>query len=408
MHLKWELLDLEQTLIAELENRRAGGWVEIGLNSYRNAELPLSVEDEVSLLAEPVKTVLRCTLLGPDDFERIIFQGRIAIPEESGDTNLGAGVKLSANDPLTECEDSLIRTDITYPNPSTDAWGITEVTNIEQSLIMWGLIAASDVDTIKLGDREGSVNRDRTYLPGKVLKDALVEMSEVENGPDFELNPIEDVTGKLVEFKTYYPSQGDDLSDEIRFVHGTDPDDDETPQETASAYTYTPGGRIYNRIVATGFAFAFYGNAIQPTYVAEHAASIGEYGVFEKVLDLPELTIDDNAALQAHAEAECAANAYPIPYFQFIPAMEQVGSETGVGVPWAFGRDYWIGDTIGLDVHRPDGSVLELAGRITDAKLIETDTGQLQVNLTCSTSVSFSGVDSEFLWIVQPEVEGEP
>lgn len=401
MRLKWELLDLEQTLIAELEDRKAGGWVEIGLNGYRNAELPLSVEAAAALEATPIDTVLRTTLLGPDDFERIIFQGRVSIPEESGSTDLGGTVKLTAFDAMTELEDALISTTINYPNPSTDAWGITEFTDWEQSLILWGLVALSDVETIQFGTTEGSVNRDRTYLPGKPVSEAFIEMSEVENGPDFEFNPIEDGTGKLVEFNTFYPSQGEDLSDDIRFVSGADP-------ETATNYTYSPGGRINNRVIGMGLAFSFYGNAVQPAFIAEHAASITQFGVFEKVLDLPELTTDDLDAIQAHAETEVAANAYPIPYFQFTPAMEPYDEESGVGVPWAFGKDYWIGDTVGLDVHRPDGSTLALAGRVTDGKVTESDTGQLQVELTCSTEVSFDGVDSSFIWVVQPEEEGEP
>ncbi len=401
MRLKWELLDLEQNLIAEFEDRKAGGWVEIGLNGYRNAELPLSVEAAAALDATPIDTVLRVTLLGPDDFERIIFQGRISIPEESGTTDLGGTVKLTAFDAMTELEDALISTSFNYPNPSTDAWGITRFTDWEQSLILWGLIALSDLETIDFGTTEGSVNRDRTYLPGKPVSEAFIEMSEVQNGPDFEFNPILDGTGKLVEFNTFYPSQGDDLSDDIRFVFGADP-------ETAANYTYSPGGRISNRVIGMGLAFSFYGNAIQPAYIAEHAGSISQYGVFEKVLDLPELTTDDLDALQAHAETEVAANAFPIPYFQFTPAMEPYGEESGVGVPWAFGKDYWIGDTIGLDVHRPDESLLELAGRVTDGKFTESDTGQLQVDLTCSTEVSFDGVDSSFIWVVQPEEDGEP
>lgn len=407
MWLKWELLDLEQTLIGEFTERKAGGWVEIGLNSYRNAQLPLSIEDALASDATPFNTVLRCTLLGPDDFERIIFHGRVVLPEENGDTNLGGTLTLDAADPLTECEDSLIRNPINYPNESTDAWGQRIFTAQEQSLIMWLLIVVSDVETIKFGSSEGNITRDRTYLPGKPLRDALVEMTEVQNGPDFEFNPVEDVTGKLVEFNTFYPQQGTDLSATIRFVHGTDPEDDETPQETATAYTYSPGGRICNKVVALGFAFSFYGNVIQPAYVAEHAASIAEYGVFERTLDLPELTTDSLNALDAHAKAEVAANALPIPYFSFVPAMEPYDEETGLGVPWVFGKDYWIGDTVGLDVHRPDGSVLELEGRITDAKVIETDTGQLQVEVTCANTTSFSGVTSQFIWVVQPEVEGE-
>ncbi len=83
--------------------------------------------------------------------------------------------------------------------------------------IAWTLIDESQTLTngdfgITEGTIETSVNRDRTY-EYKNIYDAIVQLSEVQNGFDFEITAAK-------EFNVYYPQRGDDLSDSQIFKWG--------------------------------------------------------------------------------------------------------------------------------------------------------------------------------------------
>lgn len=405
MRLDFELCDLEQNVLTRLDNRREGGRVELGLNSNRRATVPLSLGDPARKLATSMDTVLRVTLRDDDsNFSLGLITGRVTIPEQSGSAD-SEGLVLNASDQLFDLDDALIGATVGGGNPlvlgSTSTLVARWISGTEQSQIMWMLIDESDVETVMLGDLEGSVNRDRTYPAGKSVGEALVEMTGVIFGPDFELVPVVRSDGILSRFDTHYPRQGTDLSGSIEFVYGKAP-------FTAQAFGYSPGGSLTNRVVAVGAPIqgAVEGDTllVQPGYIAEHLDSIGRYGVFERYLPLED--VSNTSTLQAHAIATVAAGAIPVPYFSFSSGFEPVGIEVGEGVPPAFGRDYWIGDTIGVVARTPDWAEgdedLELTGRITDATIIEHDSGQLSVQVSCSPEVSSSDVTGETIAVVQP------
>lgn len=83
-------------------------------------------------------------------------------------------------------------------------------TSTDAGEIAWTLIDESQSLTngsfgITEGTIETSVDRDRTY-EYKNIYDAIVQLSEVNNGFDFEITAAK-------EFNVYYPMRGDDLSD---------------------------------------------------------------------------------------------------------------------------------------------------------------------------------------------------
>lgn len=314
MHLDFELCDRQQNVLTRLDNRRAGGRVEIGLDAMRSAFCPLSLEDPAYDLAAATETLLRVTLKGPEEFSLPLFIGRILIPE-NGSQEEGEQLGLNAVDPLFQLGKALIR------EAAGSVWSAKTFSATDQSAIMWALIASATTHGVIEGDLPASINRDRTYLPGKEIGRALIEMTEVINGPDFELEPVAGTgTDTMARFNTFYPRQGGDLSADVIFVYGASP-------STASAFSYAPGGDgIVNRVVVVGAPLNAEGEeepayAVFPAYVAEHLESIEEYGVFEEVIQLEDVT--EGATLKAHAEAVIASRAYPIPYFDFTAAPEQ-------------------------------------------------------------------------------------
>lgn len=368
--------------------------MELGLNGQRSAFCPLSVEDPARALAKAVETVLRVTLKGPEDFSLPLFIGRILIPEQ-GQSEDEEQLGLNAIDPLAQLYKSLIRT------IGSGSWSPRTFTATDQSLIMWQLVEQFTTHGVAKGDLPASVNRDRTYLPGKEVGAALVEMTEVINGPDFELQPIVAKDGNLALFNTFYPRQGSDKSADVRFVIGREP-------STGTGFLYAPGGdEIVNRWVAIGAPL----NAEEespivtfPAYVAHHLDSIAQFGIWERLVQLEDVT--EVSTLKAHAEGLVAATAYPVPYFDFTAALEQAEGQDADedGVPPRFGIDYWIGDTIGVDYWAPGATeALGLSGRITDAVVTETESGGIEVKLTCAPEVKSAGVTGEALALKIPE-----
>jgi hypothetical protein len=401
MYLDFELCDRKQNVLTRLDNRRPGGYVELGLNAARRAFVPLSLEDPALALAKAVETVLRVTLHGPDDFSKVLFVGRVVIPEQT-QTEEEEQLGINAIDPFFQLEKTVVRNESSVPG----SWGWVSFAADDQSQIMWALVSewsGGSTHGVVLGTLTPSVSRDRTYVPGKEVGAALIEMTEVINGPDFELEPVVASDGTLCRFNTFFPHQGSDLSDTVRFTIGAAP-------ATASGFVYAPGGEgIVNRVVVIGAPLNSESEeaspiATFPAYVAEDADSIAEYGVWEQVVQLEDVT--QVATMQAHAEAMVAAAALPIPYFDFTASTEQVDDEEGEGIPPRFGIDYWIGDTVGADFWAPGAAEpLEVAGRITDATVKELESGAVQVKSSCSPSVKAEGVTGKAITLLIPEVE---
>ncbi len=405
MYLSWDLVDRQQNVITRLDNRLAGGTVEIGLNGSRRGKCPLALGDPALAVATPMNTYLRVILKGadlPEDLPLLI--GRVVTPEEASQAQKPS-LNLAAIDPFLQVERTLAR------SVTGTEWDPVVFAATDQSQIMWGLVALGTGHGIVKGDLPASVARDRTYPPGKEVGSALIEMSEVIGGPDFELEPVIATDGTIARFNTFYPQQGSDLSAALRFRHGGGEGED------APGFTYSPTGEdLCNRVLVIGapvnsegesgpFAFHF-------GYVAENAASIALYGAFERREQAEDVT--EAATLQAHAEAIVAGSAYPTPFFDFTAAPEKVDGEEGVGIPPVFGEDYWLGDVVGVDAyengvspHTGDEPTRAVSGRITDVTITELASGQIQVKSSCAPVISAAGVTGKAVVVKVPNSEGE-
>ena len=395
MHLDFELCDLEQNVLTRLDGRKAGGWIELGVNRMRRSFCPLSLDDSARELAKAISTVLRITLKGPEDFSMPLFIGRVVIPDKAADAqkfDLG----LYALDPLFHLEKKLIR------SAAGSTWNPKTFAGKDQALIMWELLAAFEDHGVAKGSIPTSINRDRTYAPGKEVGEALIEMAEVIGGPDFELEPVIASDGTLCNFNTFYPHQGEDKSDEVVFVF-------RGAGEDAVSFHEAPGGEeIANRVLVVGAPNNSEGEsspiATHPAHLAEHLGSIEDHeGEFERREQLDD--VKEGATLKAHAEGLLAQTAYPTPYFDFTVAPEQYEEETGEGVPPRFGVDYWLGDTIKVEAFLGGDEPEELIGRVIDAKVAERESGQIAVELTCAPEVSTTGITGKALTLNVPEGE---
>jgi hypothetical protein len=264
MRLDWELVDLRQRLLTRLDSRKAGSQVELGVNKMRTAKALLSLADDAREKARAIDTVLRVTLKGPNGFSRPLFIGRVVIPSRNAAGRDQQILELNALDPLHQLNNMLVRK-VTGSN-----WEAMGFKGIDQSLIMWSLIESIGGHGVEKGSLPASQNRDRTYPPTKSIGEALLQMSEVINGPDFELEPVLSGDGTLCNFNTFHPRQGEDKSDTVKFVYRAAP-------RTATGFSYTPAGDdVINRVVAVGAPQQEPTEespiGIYPAYVAEHAA----------------------------------------------------------------------------------------------------------------------------------------
>ncbi len=396
MELAVDLCDLEQNVLTRLDNRRGGTYVELGVNKGRRAFVPLSLEDPALGLVSAVDTLLRITLTGPEEFSLPLFIGRVLIPEKKHEPE-AEELGIYAADALFSLERALART------VKGSAWEAVVFAATYQESIMWALVDAAEGHGVVEGDLTESVKRDRTYPPGKEVGQALIEMSEVIAGPDFEFEPVAGKgTATIAQFNTFYPRQGSDLTADVVFEFGGG-------AQTVTTFTNSPGGEeICNRFLAVGAPQDHEGEspyAIHPAYVAEHAASIAKYGPLERRESLDDVI--ETATLEAQAKAAVAGSAEPIPYFDFTAAPEQVEEEAvgSEGVPPRFGIDYWLGDTIGCNAYLsgPDEDPEEFTGRVTDAKVEERDSGQVAVKVSCAPEVSSEGVTGEAVTVKVPE-----
>lgn len=169
---------------------------------------------------------------------------------------------------------------------------------VDQGEIMWQLI--NDAQNQSNGDyniTKGSVpaskDRDRTYDRDKNIKEAIIQMSEVIDGPDFE------VTWDKV-FNVYHPKQGRRKNEILRY-----------PGNVDNVRFSRNGLEMHNRIVARGAGFGE--DALRAT--ATDTPGQQKYFVREDIIDFND--ISRSSTLQDHADEELEAQVkfFDVPEF---------------------------------------------------------------------------------------------
>lgn len=369
--LSWSLTDLSQSPKASLLNR-FGGQVTIGRSDRRTAQVTISPEDAAAAEVSALDRLL-CVWLD----EAPIFKGRLTVPLNGDPAGGGEGsITLYAQDPAFQLERNFIRS-------------LATQTGVDQSEIMARIVENVDPSVygypshgVKRGSLPATVNRDRTYADGTQAWQALVDMSALIGGIDFELEPFDGGGQRFVRLNTY-ASQGSDKSASVALEY-------ETGSFNAQGFTVQPGGdQVINQFTAAGQAETDDTTGEQlpaPAYVASCVDSMSKYGVFAGFEALTDVT--EPGTLAAYAALTVARYAYPIDNFTIVPGPEE-GAYAGQypdSVPPRFAPDgdYWIGDTIAVRAEKPNGSY-DLKGRVDAATFSEDEDGAVSVSLTLST-----------------------
>lgn len=211
-----------------------------------------------------------------------------------------------------------------------------------------------------VGNTQTSVNRIRSYQPGKREDEILAELADAADGFFYREAFVDDVAGVMADLLIRYPDAGLERP-EVRFEYGAGTLDNVNDYEHVELLPR-------NRIVAAGAADA--GGRI--TQTREDAASQSLYGLFEDELAYTEQTSTD-LLLQAAAGA---VRPEPVLTVQIQP---------GPDAPLVY-RDFDVGDFVRLRIlERPAATAeepepaasidLETWARVAEATLTEDANG---------------------------------
>ena len=385
--LRWELTDLAQGNVLSLPDRHSGS-VELARNSARTATTTISTEDPGAQRAlVPLRTLLRVWLDGLSD---PLFIGRLHDPVFGPDT-----VELRAVDPWFSLERA-------YTRAFKPVAGLLTKDQSEYMALAVEHVADRDHGIVR-GSLPATLQRNRHYQDGRQIAQILTEISELVNGPDFELYPVEATDGTLVRLNTF-ARQGVRRPARFEYGHGA---------HNVGGFSFEPSGiDVCNKFTAigerltperapTGFGYA-------EAYTAQSASSQAHYGgVFEQFVSVSESA--GIGELEAIAREQVRRYAFAPSYFDLTTPPER-GSEgwesaAGEGVEYGvapqFGGEYWIGDEI---VATAKGAIdVEMIGRVEAVAVSDNAQGHVTVKTTCSpASIEATDVTGEawtaYLW----------
>lgn len=186
---------------------------------------------------------------------------------------------------------------------------------VDQGEIMWQLMNDAQSNTnadygITKGSVPASKDRDRTYDRDKNIKEAIIQMSEVIDGPDFE------VTWDKV-FNVYHPKQGRRKNEILRY-----------PGNVDSISFERDGLAMKDRIIARGAGFGE--DALRVT--ADNTPAQQKYKTREELIDFNDISRESTLQDHADEELESKVKFLDIPTFTLNNQRDP-----------KFGS-YWIGD----------------------------------------------------------------
>lgn len=395
--LTWEIADLSQNVLARLDNRKAGASITIPQNDGRRATVTLDASDPALAASATVAglpvldKVLRVWIQGQGE---PLFCGRIFAPAAKGKDHT---VTLNALDPWARLDRDVIQE---FGGPANKQILYKQYAALDQSVIAQNLVGYGSNDhgiyAPSSSLAAASVTRTLSYPVGQTLGQALRDLTNLNTGPDVELVPIINATHPtaLAQLYTYYPKRGTDKSASVVFEYGHG-------RQSAIDYEVTPAGEsACNYLMVTGAQRV--GSADwRIAFVAQHAASIAQYGLLAKYEDRSETT--DRTTLADYATSQVGQLHDPTAFFSFTQApttlpLPPEPTGDGFGTPPSFGRaaDYYLGDTIALRIQpvgTDDPSLQQtFTGHVTDAQLTELANGQIQIQVDCGPEIDTSGV----------------
>lgn len=200
---------------------------------------------------------------------------------------------------------------------------LVSFSNIDAGQIAWDLINTTQSQLygsfgITEGTIQTSTNRTLDYQYKKV-KDAIVQLSEMNNGFDFE------VTEDKV-FNVYYPQQGIDQTSTVHFSY---------PGNIKKFSLSRDGSKMFNRAIVRGSGYG----GVQLIQTVENSTYQNAYAVRENILDNPDIFDNDSLISLGQEQLNIFEDNFEIPEI-VIDGNQQ-----------PFLGTYWIGDRIKIEVN---------------------------------------------------------
>lgn len=362
----------------------------MGRHSARLGSLELTLSDEAADLVSVADTVLKVT---EDGWADPVFVGRVNTRSLSYDAESDT-LSVTAADPLPHLGQKVIRVFDTASDPDAYIW--RAYGSAQPADIMADLIADHAADAgIDIGLTPGGATaRELSFPMGSTVLDAVLSLTGLDDSVEFELTPTAAVDGTLVTFNAYYPQQGSDLSGTVALKIGVDGGDNLMDFSYEEAQT-----DLINRYIVIGDTVGTATRSaleypLHYAYIAEHAASIAQYGAFESSESASATTVA--SILEDTAKAVVAANAYPVSTFSgtLDPTSDLDFGPDG---------DFWIGDVVTVKAGLPQ-ETLTLVGRVATATLTEQPNGEILASLTFELEADIAGVTGSLVnALIAPE-----
>lgn len=369
----WKLCDLEQTVLAELDDRYAGGRVEIGRHTARLASGEIAWSDDAADLITTGDTVLQIT---DDLWTDPVFVGRINT--NTIQVNADAeSISFTAADPLPLLGQRIVRESASFDVPTTVTgfiWGEPSVASQPADLLNYLIFHFADDVGIDIGTLPGGATaRTFTFPLGSSVLDSFLSVTGLDDSVEFELTPTLATDGTLVTLNAYYPNQGTDLSNTVSLRVGIDDADNLTDFAWEEALAdqvnrHLAVGDVIGTATRGGLEFP-----LHHVYIAESPASVAQYGALESSSSAS--GVMEQTVLEDLAKAVVKSNAYPVASLggTLDPTLDFDFSPDG---------DFWIGDTVLLAAGLPQETLL-LTGRVATASLTEDENGEIEVAVSC-------------------------
>jgi hypothetical protein len=208
---------------------------------------------------------------------------------------------------------------------------------------------------LRMGTVASSVNRDRTYDPGKVVSEAILELAKVDDGFYFRVDPVDGVAAKHAEIVVLYPASGADKPG-VKFEFGDD--------TIGNLETFTrTRKRPLNVATATG-------QALRST--RSDAASIAAYDLIEDEVAYSDVVVQQTLDENAQSLLRPAINSV----YSFTPLSKGDGAGE-INVPRLF-VDFDVGDIVRLSVEYGRIADFNLKARVLEATIAVADEAQAE------------------------------
>ena len=336
--------------IADLDMAR-GKETSFGLNRSGNAKGVLSLYDPIIkdiFIGYPVRsTIRRCIIAIQDD--QPVWSGPIFTTD--GDTD-SASINYNAVGWFELLNYRELSKDLIFNGINED----TDLPWTDADIAYALLDDANNQDPnfptpITKGVASGiRQNRERKYTRGQKIGPLIHELSEVENGYDYEIDPL------TLKLNIHGADSGKGVyKPDIHFGYNFG------PSNLAKCGFAEDGSSVKNRIYA-------YGNqGVQPG-LAQDLDSIGAFGVFQETATLT--NVSDADILLAYAGAEVSVLSYPKLTFNITP----FPYHPDLSVP-RFKREYDIGDSGLFSMRLGELSIYEQLVRFYGATIAVNNDG---------------------------------